>query len=141
MLAVTHTLTSAAIGATVESAPVAFALAFLFHLFADTLLHWNIYLERYRWPYVWVMIDVVAGLVIAYLLVPERFFTASVLAAMVGGNFPDVVAGLLELCQRRKGLFFRFHEGLQNETLSPGKGLVWQALLVMLATLLLVRRE
>lgn len=140
MLAVTHTLTSIAIGTHVGLVPLSFALALLFHLFADTLLHWNIYIERHRWPYVWVALDVVGGLLLAYWLVPDRFFQAPVLAAIIGGNLPDITSGLLTLFGKQPSdvdPFHRLHEGLQHETLSPWKGLVWQVVLVVVAVLLL----
>lgn len=140
VLAVTHTITSAAIGAQVSSVPFAFSLAFLFHLFLDTLLHWNIYTDRHRWPYVWILVDVLGGLLLAYALIPERFFTAPVLAAVFGGNLPDLWHGGLDLLARirkslvkNRGAFFRFHEGLQNETTSVRKGLLWQGVLLVLA--------
>lgn len=139
----THMLTSAAIGAHVESVPFAFSLALLFHFFADTLLHWNIYTERHRWPYVWVAADVIAALVLTYWLVPETFFTAPMLAAMIGGNLPDIWCGILDvlirLLPRRAQTFHRlfipFHEKLQNETLNPAKGLAWQVVLVIFVVL------
>lgn len=166
MLAITHTLTSIAIGMRVESVPLSFALALLFHLFADTLLHWNIYIERHRHAYAWVAVDVLGGLLVGYALAPTQFFQAPVLAALVGGSLPDVWHGLLELIRRRRGeragavptsrpavtevlrrqgpllwaneVFYRFHEGLQNETLNPWKGLAWQVVLVFGAVLLIV---
>lgn len=146
MLAVTHTITSAAIGAHVDSAPWAFGLAFVFHLFADTLLHWNIYLERHRWPYAWIALDVAGGVALAYWLTGDQFFSAPVLAAIVGGNLPDVWASSIELKRKlwlpagtpRNGPFFAFHAGLQNETVNPVKGLAWQAVLVVGAVLLVL---
>lgn len=137
VLAITHTMTSAAIGASVSSVPFAFALAFLFHLFADTLLHWNIYVDTHRWPYFWVAVDVFGGLLAAYWLTPEQFFTAPILAAVLGGNLPDIAAGISDLLKRPKGVFLRFHEGLQNETLSPARGLAWQIVLLTVALVLL----
>lgn len=151
VLAITHTMTSAAIGMHVQSVPFAFALAFLFHLFADTLLHWNIYLDKHRWPYFWVAMDVLGGLLAAYWLTPEQFFTGPMLAAVLGGNLPDLWAGGLDLRQKlrakgrsgqsapamAKDAFYRFHEGIQNETLSPARGLAWQIVLLTVALVLL----
>lgn len=147
MLAITHTVTSAAIGASVSSVPFAFVLAFLFHLFADTLLHWNIYIDQHRWPYFWVALDVLGGLAVVYWLTPERFFSPPMLAAVIGGNAPDVWCGCIELLRKIRnkriavpmpyapnpkpgGAFYRFHEGLQNETASPWRGLAMQVVLV-----------
>ena len=133
MLAVTHIITSAAIGAQVSSTPFAFSLAFLFHLFLDTLLHWNIYIDKHRWPYFWVVVDVLGGLLATYWLTSEQFFSTPMLAAVLGGNLPDITAGISDLLKRSKGGFLRFHEGIQNETSSPWKGLRWQVALVALS--------
>lgn len=141
MLAVTHTITSAAIGTQVQSVPFAFAIAFVFHFFADTLLHWNIYTDRHRWPYAWIVLDVFGGLLIAYWLMPDRFLSPPVLAAIIGGNLPDIWGGGLEALQRlfpRYGpfldrLYDPFHEKLQNETLNLWKGSVWQAILLVVS--------
>lgn len=141
MLAVTHTLASAAVGAQVDHPVFAFALAFLLHLFADTILHWNIYVEQHRWPYVWVALDLLGGFFLAYLLAGERLVTAPIIAAIVGGNLPDITAGTLTLLKRRTTAdpFHRFHEGLQNETTNPSKGLVWQVVFALFAVILLRR--
>ena len=145
MLAVTHTVASAAIGAHVQSVPFAFGIAFLFHHLADTLLHWNIYTDRHRWPYAWIVLDVLGGLLLAYWLMPDQFVTAPVLAAIVGGNIPDIWHGGLDVLARLiphrtqtfRSFYIPLHEKLQNETLSPAKGLVWQAILIVVAVLLL----
>ncbi len=140
MLAVTHTITSAAIGAQVDSAPFAFSLAFLFHLFADTLLHWNIYTHKHRFPYAWIGVDILGGVLLAAWLAAENFSTAPVLAAIVGGNLPDLWHGSLDLLEKirrrslsNKGVFFRFHEGLQHETYSAPKGLLWQGVFLVIS--------
>lgn len=144
MLATTHTITSAALGSQMQSPALAFGAAFLLHLLTDSLLHWNIYIDRHRWPYLWVALDVVGGLAVTSLLLPQRFFTLPVLAAIVGGNLPDIWGGLWDLAKvlskktyRSKGAFLRFHNGLQHETISPVKGLAWQVLLVALAVFFL----
>ncbi|MDP3685308.1 MAG: hypothetical protein Q8R32_00585, partial [bacterium] len=123
------------------------SLALLFHFFADTLLHWNIYTDRHRWAYAWVAVDVLGALAVTYWLVPETFFSLPILAAILGGNLPDVWHGFIELWRTfkgragqhlmRKGWFYRFHEGLQKETLNPAKGLLWQVAFIVLAMSLL----
>lgn len=167
MLAVTHAVTSVAIGTQVESAPFAFLLALLFHCFADTLLHWNIYLDVHRWPYAWAALDVLAGVLLGFTLAPQEFLTAPVLAALAGGNLPDVWHGALSWYRKRHGprraprlvyqgvpvsatfrlwqlasgfqeAFYRFHQRLQNETPSPVKGLAWQVVLLVGAVLLVL---
>ena len=103
MLAVTHTIISLPVGAAVPQPALAFALALLVHLFADTLLHWNIYVEKHRWPYFWVAVDVISALVLAYLIVPQQFFSWPMLAAIAGGNLPDVWHSGFRLVQRLFG--------------------------------------
>lgn len=137
MLAVTHTLTSAALGVSVANAPLAFGLAFLFHLFADTLLHWNIYVDRHRWPYFWTAVDVVGGVAVAAVLLGRDILSLPVLAAIIGGNLPDIIAGVFDLAHWRHGPFLRFHDGLQLETANPWKGLVWQGALIVVAVALI----
>ena len=84
--------------------------------------------------------DVLGGLALAFWLIPETFFTAPVLAAVLGGNLPDLWHGGLDLLARirkyplkKPGAFFRFHEGLQHETANAWKGLLWQGVLLVLA--------
>jgi len=156
MLSTTHTIMSVAIGAQMERAPLAFLTAFLLHLLADTLLHWNIYTDRHRWPYFWAMLDVCGGIVAAYWIAPDRFFTAPMLAAVVGGNLPDLWANGVDVLRRlRAGLaraqaarrpasslrrlhqsLLDVHDALQYETMSPTRGLAWQVLLIAASTAL-----
>jgi len=128
-----------------QSPLLAFAAAFGLHLFADTLLHWNIYVDRHRWPYLWVVLDVIAALAFTYWIAPAKFLTVPVLAAILGGNLPDLWGGLWDLAQvlikknlyHSKGAFLRFHDRLQYETFSPWKGLWRQVTLVALSVLVL----
>lgn len=148
MLAVTHTIMSVTIGMHVQQPAYAFALAFILHNFADTLLHWNIYVDKHRWPYAWVVLDVVGALAAAYWLAPDRFLTPAMLAAILGGNLPDIWGnGIIVLRALRARLarrplmrlpsllvrvhqqFLDFHDGLQYETVSATRGLVWQVVL------------
>lgn len=146
MLSVTHTIVSLPVGVHVPQPVLAFGIAFLLHLFVDTLLHWNIYVDKHRWPYFWTAVDVLGGLAVAYLLLSQKILTAPVLAAILGGNLPDIWGGVAGLWQRLGGkavdyeqhsAFLRFHAGLQHETSSPWKGLVWQGVLVLAAIWLL----
>lgn len=124
---------------------LAFGAAFLFHFLADTFLHWNIYTDRHRWAYAWAAADVAGGLLLAYGLMPDRFFSAPVLAAMLGGNLPDIFNGVRDLRQKlrdvkppvSKGWFFRFHEAVQLETLRPARGLAWQVVFAAVAVWIL----
>ncbi len=138
MLSVTHTLVSLPIGAAVQQPVLSFLLALLLHLFADTLLHWNIYLHRHRRPYLWAAVDVAAALGIAWLLVPDRFLTAPMVAAIIGGNAPDLWQNSVPIVQRvlpvprwlgKENPLLRFHSSIQDETDTWWKGVAWQVVL------------
>lgn len=147
MLSVTHTITSAALGAQMGSPISAFGAALLLHFLLDSLRHWNIYLDRHRWPYFWTALDVTGGLFFTFLLIPNRFLDPPVLAAIIGGNLPDIDHGLLDLWNtlrvrrgrtpRVSALRRRFHHAIQFETLRPVEGLAWQVLLIVGSVLLL----
>lgn len=143
MLALTHTLISLPFGLYFQSPLLAFIAAFLWHLFADSLLHWNIYPQNYkRYPYELVALDVITGLGISYLVVgPATFFLWPMLAAIAGGNMPDILHTLRELTPPDKrdryfswgNLFFRFHHAVQKETPSVLRGLISQIVLIAIA--------
>lgn len=138
MLSLTHTLISLPFAFLFENPFVIFAGAFIFHLFADTLLHWNIYPEVFkRWFYPLAALDVSLGLVLAWLLTGNTFFTWPILLAIFAGNVPDIMQGLWDLAgpswQKHLSFakpFFDFHDRLQLETKDPVRGLVWQAALI-----------
>lgn len=96
------------------------------------------------YPIVWVALDVVSGLGAAYLVAGNAAFTLSVLAAIAGGNMPDIFhAAWSALSKTQQGRtpdaiqkFFAFHELIQRETDSVPAGLVSQIALGGLAILL-----
>lgn len=145
MLALTHAVISLPFAFYFENLVLIFIAAFLFHLLADTLLHWNLFPDqagKYFWPL--VAVDVFGGLVISWLLVGELLFTVPLLAAIAGGLAPDVLHAFWEMLGKKKQRhwlpwaipYFRFHEKLQLETPQVLPGLVWQiVLLVSSATL------
>ncbi len=146
MLAISHTLISLPFGLYLENPLLIFITAFIFHLFADTFLHWNIYPEQFkRYPYGLVALDVLGGLFMSRLLVGEAVFTLPVLLAIAGGNAPDVIQALWDMIppKTRNSYFawampfFHFHDHLQLETTHVGRGLVWQIVFVLLASTLI----
>ena len=96
------------------------------------------------YPYVWVAFDVVSGLGAAYLIASNAVFSLSILAAIAGGNMPDVLhacwSAISEHQKKRAPKFinayFDFHEAIQRETDSLPKGLVSQILTSGLAIIL-----
>lgn len=144
MLSLTHTLISLPFGVYLDNPLAIFLAAFVLHLLADTLLHWNIYPEAARRTfYPLAALDVIGGLVVAWLVMDASFFTAPILLAILAGNLPDILQGLWDLLPRqgRKSLralkpFFSFHDKLQLETKSISKGIVWQAILIVVAVAL-----
>lgn len=146
MLSATHTLISLPFAVYLQNPVVIFLAAFVFHLFADTLLHWNIFPFQFKkYPFAWVALDIASGLVAAFLLTGQQFFTIPIWAAIIGGNLPDVWHGLWEyIHDHHKDKyfwylkpFFTWHDNLQLETLSPALGLISQALLIA-ATIALI---
>lgn len=144
MLSLAHTLISLPFGVYLNSPIAIFASAFIFHLLADTLLHWNVYPEQTgRMFYPLAALDVIGGVVVAWLILQGTFFTAPILLAVLAGNLPDILQGLWDLLPKHSQRTLRFlkpaftfHDKLQLETTRIGKGLIWQAVLVVLAVLL-----
>lgn len=144
MLSFTHTLISLPFGYYFEHPLLAFIAAFVFHLFADTLLHWNLY-HHHRPFFLFVAIDVTSGLIAAAAITGSSLYTPTVLAAILGGNMPDIIHTLWDLAGARTRHpllawakpFFTFHQRLQWETLSISKGLASQIILIVLSWFLI----
>ena len=146
MLSFSHTLISLPFAYYLDSPVIIFLAAFVFHFFADTLLHWNFFPEqskRFFLPL--VTLEILSGIVVTWLLIGADILTLPVLAAIAGGNAPDVIHQSWELLKPavRKKYFswaqpaFIFHDKLQNETLNFRKGVVSQIALILVAILLL----
>lgn len=144
MLSATHTLISLPFGIFLQNPLIIFSAAFVFHLFSDTLLHWNIFPYKYkRYPFQLVTIDILAGLILAWMFVGNDLISLPVLAAIAGGNAPDVLSTLWDMTKQRQrsrwliwaAPFFNFHDRLQFETTNAAKGLISQIILVLLAAL------
>lgn len=142
MLSAAHTLLSLAFGMYIENPIIIFASAFTFHLFADTVLHWNIYPDRWgKLFYPLAIFDVTSGVALAWAIMGNQFFTWPILIAIAGGNMPDILHTFWEMIPRRtrrdylKVLqpAFQLHDSLQLETKKPLRGLYWQIILVALA--------
>ncbi|MBI3273953.1 MAG: hypothetical protein HYZ69_02310 [Candidatus Colwellbacteria bacterium] len=146
MLSFTHTLISLPFAVYLNNPVLIFLAAFVFHFFADTLLHWNIYPPQFkRYPFVLVAIEIGAGLIAAWLLTGEQFFTIPMWAAIIGGNLPDVIQGLWDFTPKKyqdKQLgwlkpVFVWHDKLQLETPSVAWGLLSQIILIAIAVALI----
>jgi hypothetical protein len=142
MLSFAHTLISLPLGLYLENPFIIFIAAFTLHLASDVPLHWNIYPQNYkRYPYELVALDIIGGFVAVWLLIGEETFHLPVIAAIAGGNMPDIMHTLWDnasMTERKTRLkifepFFIFHEKIQRETPSPLKGLISQVILVVLA--------
>lgn len=150
MLSLTHTIVSLPFGVYLQNPALIFAAAFLFHLLTDSLLHWNIYPRLYpRFPYRLVALDVIGGLGIAWLLLGDQVITPKVMAAIAGGNAPDVLHSLYWLTSPNKPLarplawlkpFFSFHHKIQRETDNIILGLASQIALIALTITLILSR-
>lgn len=145
MLSVAHTLASLPFGIYLDQPLLIFIAAFIWHLFCDTLPHWNIYPDQFaKYPYHLVAVDVLGGLIIAWLLLGDRALTIPILAAIAGGNAPDIIHGLWDFVpatvkQHLSWLqpWFHWHDRLQVETNHIPAGLVSQIAVVVLALVLI----
>jgi hypothetical protein len=142
MLAITHTLISLPFAVYLHNPILIFLAAFAWHLFADTLLHWNFYPEVFKKYFFPAAIgDALVSLVIAYLVLGNDLFTIPYLAAIAGGNMPDVLHSFWEMmgAKRQEQYFswakpwFHFHDSLQLETPSIVRGLIAQVILIAVA--------
>ncbi len=146
MLSFTHSIVSLPFALYLTNPLLIFITAFIWHLFCDTLLHWNIYYDRLsRNSALIICIDVAAGLGAIWFLIGPDAITLPIVAAVAGGNAPDILHGILDILPtglRRKILkfiqpWFRFHDKIQLETDNIWTGLVWQLILVSLAIFLI----
>lgn len=147
MLSTTHTLISLPLGVYLANPLLAFTAAFLLHFLADMILHWNIYPDDYpRFPFGLVTLDVGGGLILAYLLLGTQTVTAPILAAILGGNLPDILHSLWFLARgdrqsrrwpRFVSKFFHFHHKIQRETRHLVPGLIPQLILAFFVIVLL----
>ena len=147
MLSIAHTLISLPFAVYFENPFLIFIAAFVFHLFSDTLLHWNVYAHRYeKYPSFLVAVDVIGGVLIAWFLIGNPLFTIPMLAAIAGGNMPDILNAFWDILKRTghqkhfKILtpFFDWHDKLQLETNNMWHGLISQILLTVIACLLVI---
>lgn len=141
MLSAAHTIISLPLGLLFDNPLLAFVSALLAHFAADSLLHWNIYPQDHpRFPYGIIALDVCSGLTAAALLLGGSLASPAMLAAIAGGNLPDILHTLWMICggERRPERwpraiqsFFAFHHRIQRETPHVAKGLVWQIALAV----------
>lgn len=145
MLSAAHTIISLPFGLLLQNPILSFIAAFTMHILCDMMLHWNIYPHHYkRYPVVRVAIDIGSGLILAYLILGDTLFTLPVLAAIMGGNAPDVLHGLWSFmsASAKKRMptwvqkWFYIHEKVQWETESPLLGGLSQVLIGGLAIML-----
>lgn len=128
MLSLAHTIISLPFGLAFTNPFLIFIGAFLMHLVSDMALHWNIYPHHYKkYPFLLVALDCASGIVLSILLLGNTAFTIPVLAAILGGNMPDILHAFWSFMgktrQKRTPKLiqhvFAFHENIQWETESP----------------------
>lgn len=139
MLSLSHTLISLPLALLFDNIVIIFLAALIWHIFCDTLLHWNIYPPAWRrYPAGWVALDIISGLAIAWLLLRGQLFSPPVLAAIAGGNMPDIIHGLWNMLPPRSKktaprfirAAFSFHDKSQFETNNIPLGLISQLVLI-----------
>lgn len=147
MLSLAHTLISIPFGIYLENPIIIFLAAATFHFFCDTLLHWNVYPDKYQhYPYGHIAVDVLGGVAVAWLLTGNEFFTLPILAAITGGNFPDIAQAPWEwISPKNKKKFpkllkipFHWHDQLQLETPDVFIGMISQLILITVSILLIL---
>lgn len=145
MLSAAHTIISLPFGLLFTNPLMAFGGALLMHLFSDTLLHWNIYPHQYKkYPVFLVSIDILSGLIASYAILNTTALSIPVLAAIAGGNAPDVAHALWSFTssttKKHAPMWmrsvFQFHEDIQRETQSPLAGGLSQVILCSIAIVL-----
>ncbi|MFH1354029.1 MAG: hypothetical protein ABIH36_01960 [bacterium] len=148
VLSATHTIISLPLGVYLQNPFLIFAAAFLLHLLADSILHWNIDPNKRPYPYTLVAIDVLGGITLALLITINRLPLRPAVIAMIGSNTPDIIHTLYNLLgpvTHTKYLnwlkpLFHFHNHIQRETNNIPRGLVFQITLVALALTLVLAR-
>lgn len=138
MLSLAHTVISLPFGFLPLPPWLIFLMALAFHFVLDGLLHWNIYPPQYnRFPFLLVALDIILGLLAAFLLLGSQFFSLSILSAILGGNLPDILQSLWTFAgQPTKGWwryvypFFHLHDRIQWETTNIPLGLVSQIIMI-----------
>lgn len=142
MLSAAHTLVSIPLGLAFQNPIFVFITAAIMHVGSDMILHWNIYPHKYKtYPFFLVGIDVLGGVAIAYAFLGDQLFTLPVLAAIAGGNAPDVAHALWSFMKKSTQksapkwvrAWFIFHEKVQWETESPITGLIPQIIATAIA--------
>ncbi len=141
MLSFTHTILSLPLADLFHNPAAIFLAAFLLHLAADAILHWNVDPTRRPYPYKFVALDVLSGLALALPIAAGRWPVLSTLAAIAGGNAPDAIHSLWYIFKPTKYSkyihwlepFLSFHKKIQRETTSVPLGLASQIILIALA--------
>jgi hypothetical protein len=146
MLSLSHTLISLPIAAYTENLWLIFALAFVLHLFADSLPHWNFLPDKKgRYPLLPAAFDISLGLILAWLILSHKILTPPYLVAIFGGNLPDILHAFWHFqptsAQTRWPqpirAMFAFHHNIQWETKKIIPGLISQIISISLAVSLL----
>ena len=146
MLSLAHTITSLPLAVYLDNPILIFFTAILLHLLMDSIYHWNVDPnDGGTYPYAAAFIDVTIGIIGAQYIIGESFFTWKVLAAIAGGNMPDILHSIwfqLGPNYRPNWLLklkpvFDFHEKIQFETRQIIPGLIPQAVVILMAIYLL----
>jgi hypothetical protein len=147
MLSFSHTIISLALIGYFKNPLLIFGAAFVLHLLMDTFPHWNIYPTQFkRYPYALVALDICAGLFGAWAILGDNIFSLSALAAIGGGNAPDVLHGLWDMIEKQhQDKYFSwikpafvFHDKLQLETVKILPGMLWQILWLVISVVAVV---
>ena len=138
MLALSHTLVSAAIGDKISNPVLSFAIAFGAHFICDSFLHWNFFPHKHKPIVLLALGDMVAGIVLSYFLLGANFWHWSILFAIAGGLLPDIISFGAYLFKIRIPYFGKFHDSIQRETEIVWKGMISQVIVIAVSLLVIL---
>jgi hypothetical protein len=143
MLSLAHTIISLPFGVIFEHPIAIFFMAFAFHFVLDAVYHWNVSPPQHdKFPIFPVALDIFTGVIVAWIVFGVNVFSLPILAAIAGGNGPDIIHTLWSLKGEPRSkrfpfltLFFDIHNRIQWETRDITKGLLPQLTTVLIVIL------
>ncbi len=131
MLALAHTVSSAALASFIPNAPLAFVTGIILHFAEDSILHWNFYPHKHKHIKILASFDLMSGIALTYLLLGTDSFLPNVLAGVAGGLLPDILSAASNMFRVpfvNPGWFEYLHANVQKETEVVWIGLIGQVI-------------
>ncbi len=140
MLSTAHTIISVTLATFSPHPALVFVQAFTIHFVADKVLHWNFLIDdQHNYPIIPGLADASLGVLFAWVIIGNQIFSPVYIAAILGGNLPDIIVGLWHIThphrhkptQKIIKLFYSFHNRVQTETTKIIPGLFFQVFTVI----------